>query len=64
MKRRALITALACLPLFGAGLAQVAAAAPQSTMPAWLTMDAALGQLATKWEVALEEGEGDRKSVV
>jgi len=40
------------------GSAQVAAAAPQSTMPAWLTMDAALGQLAAKWEVALADGEG------
>ena len=52
------VAKVAAAPPAIAGPAQVAAAAPQSTMPAWLTMDAALGQLAAKWEVALEEGEG------
>ncbi len=52
------VAKVAAAPPAIAGPAQVVAAAPQSTMPAWLTMDAALGQLAAKWEVALEEGEG------
>ncbi len=52
------VAKVAAAPPAISGPAQVAAAAPQSTMPAWLTMDAALGQLAAKWEVALEEGEG------
>lgn len=34
------------------------AAAPPSAAPSWLTMDAALGQLAAKWDVELAEGEG------
>ena len=54
----ATVPAIAAEPSAITGPVQVAAAAPQSTMPAWLTMDAALGQLAAKWEVALEEGEG------
>ncbi|KQZ39483.1 AAA family ATPase [Duganella sp. Root1480D1] len=33
-------------------------AAPQAPAPSWLTMDAALSQLASKWDVALSEGEG------
>ncbi len=53
-----------------AGAAQAAAAMPQAAVPAgtaaapqlaaptWLTLDAALGQLAAKWDVALSEGEG------
>jgi len=34
------------------------AAAPPSAAPSWLTMDAALGQLAAKWDVELAEGGG------
>ncbi|WP_426341900.1 AAA family ATPase [Pseudoduganella sp. S-14] len=48
-----------------ASSASAAATAPQGAAspatlvaPSWLTMDAALGQLAAKWEVALSEGEG------
>jgi general secretion pathway protein A len=41
-----------------AGAEQAAAAVPQAAAPTWLTMDAALGQLAAKWDVALSEGEG------
>jgi len=51
------VPAAAAAPSAIAGPAQ-AAAAPPSVMPAWLTMDAALGQLAAKWDVTLAEGEG------
>ncbi|KQV45385.1 MULTISPECIES: ExeA family protein [unclassified Duganella] len=54
----------AAAPQTMASAAPQAAAAPamptaaQAAAPAWLTMDAALIQLAEKWEVALPEGEG------
>ncbi|HEY0586224.1 MAG TPA: AAA family ATPase, partial [Pseudoduganella sp.] len=50
--------AVAAAPQPVAGAGQAAAAMPQAAAPTWLTMDAALGQLAAKWDVALSEGEG------
>ena len=61
MKRRALITAMACLPLFGAGLAQ---AQSYPTKPITMIVPFAAGGPTDTVARLLAQSMGDRKSVV